>query len=324
VIVRRAYELWFELERISGRTIYQRTGGIMIGEAAGALVTGTRLSALTHQVPTELLQAQDIKARYPQFNVPDDHVGLFEQRAGTLVPEAGIEAALGAARRAGAELRFDEPVVDWTPGGAISIRTPKGEYRSNHLILAGGAWMGAGLARVEAPLSVARQPLFWFEPRAGRATFHPSRFPIFIWQWTEGHSIYGFPDQGEGFKVAIHHEGQTVDPDTADRSVHPGEERELVEILERLIPGAAGPVLRSAICLYTNTRDEDFILDRHPADDRVVVASPCSGHGYKFAPAIGEILADLVTQGTSRFDLTPFRNDRPGAFGPRLYSGAHG
>ena len=322
-IVQRAYELWFELERFSGETIYQRTGGIMIGDAAGALVTGTRLSALTHQVPTELLQAGDIRKRFPQFQVPDGHVGVFEHRAGTLVPEAGISAALGAAGRWGAELRFDEPVVDWTAGAAISIRTSQGEYRARNLILAGGAWMG-GLARIETPLSVARQPLFWFEPRGGRAMFHPSRFPIFIWQWTEGHSIYGFPDQGEGFKVAIHHEGPTVDPDSADRTVHPGEERELVEILERLIPGGAGPVLRSAVCLYTNTRDEDFILDHHPADDRVVVASPCSGHGYKFAPAIGEILADLATTGTSRFDLTPFRVDRPQAFGPKRYTGAHG
>ena len=323
-IVQRAYHLWFELERISGRTIYQRTGGLMIGDADGALVTGTRLSALTHQVPTELLQAGDIRKRFPQLHVPDDQVGVFEHRAGTLVPEAGIEAALGAARRAGAELRFDEPVVDWTPGKAVSVRTTQGRYRANHLILAGGAWMGAGLARIETPLSVARQPLFWFEPRAGRATFHPSRFPIFICQWTEGHSIYGFPDQGDGFKVAIHHEGPTVDPDSVDRLVRPGEERELLGILERLIPDGTGPVVRSAVCLYTNTRDEDFILDRHPADDRVVVASPCSGHGYKFAPAIGEILADLVTVGTARFDLAPFRLDRAGAFGPRLYTGAHG
>ena len=324
-IVQRAYQLWSELEQISGSTIHQRTGGLMIGEPSGALVAGAHRSAREHGIPCELLSAEQIRIRFPQFQVPEHHAGLFEHRAGTLVPERGVASALQAAQRAGAELRFDEPVLDWTPAGAaVTLRTPNGAFEADHVILAGGSWMATGLARIATPLAVARQVLFWFEPKAGRPAFAPSRFPIFIWQWTEGHSIYGFPDQGEGFKVAIHHEGPTVDPDRVDRTVHPGEERELVGILERLLPGGVGPVLRSSVCLYTNTQDEDFILDYHPDDRRVIVASPCSGHGFKFAPAVGEILADLVTTGTSRFDLTPFRADRPGAFGPRRYTGAHG
>ena len=147
---------------------------------------------------------------------------------------------------------------------------------------------------------------------------------MFLWQWTEGHSIYGFPDQGEGLKVAIHHEGRTVDPDTVDRTVQPGEEGPLVEIMKQYLPGGVGPITRSAVCMYTNTRDEDFILDFHPEDRRVVLASPCSGHGFKFSPAVGEIVADLATTGSSRFDLSPFRADRATAFGPKRYTGAHG
>lgn len=323
-IVQRAFELWTELERIAGVSIYQRTGGLMLGEKASAIAGGASRNAGQHGVPCEVLSAEQIRLRFPQFRVPDDHIGIFERRAGTLIPERAVESALGAARRAGAELRFDEPVAEWIPGARLTLRTAVGTYEADRVILAGGAWMAAGLGRVATPIAVARQLLFWFEPRAGRAAFHPSRFPVFLWQWTEGHSIYGFPEQGEGFKVAIHHEGEAAHPDTVDRTVHPGEEQKLLGILERLLPGGVGPITRSGVCLYTNTRDEDFLLDFHPEDRRVILASPCSGHGFKFAPAVGEILADLAITGTSRFDLTPFRIDRPKAFGPRLYTGAHG
>ena len=323
-IVQRAFELWGELERVSGTIIYTRTGGLMLGEVASAIAGGARRHAELHGVSCEVLSADQVRQRFPLFRVPDHHLGVYEQRAGTLIPERGVEAALGVAQRAGADLRFDEPVEEWIPGDGITLRTAQGTYEADRVILAGGAWMAGGLSRLTTPLVVARQLLFWFEPEAGRQAFHPSRFPVFLWQWTEGHSIYGFPDQGDGFKVAIHHEGQTVHPDTVDRTVHPGEEQKLLAILNQFIPGGAGPITRSGVCLYTNTRDEDFILDHHPDDRRVIVASPCSGHGFKFAPAVGEILADLVTTGISRFDLTPFRADRTRAFGPRLYTGAHG
>ena len=323
-VVQRAYELWSELEQLSGASIYQRTGGLMLGEVASAIAGGAHRNADAHGVPFEVLSAEQVRRRFPQFNPPDDHIGVFEERAGILAPERAIEAALGTAQKAGAELRFNEPVLDWSAGETIRVRTASAEYEADRLILASGAWMASGLARITTPLAVARQVLFWFEPRAGRAAFHPSRFPVFLWQWTEGHSIYGFPDQGEGFKVAIHHEGRTVDPDTVDRTVYPGEERDLLDILSRFMPGAVGPITRSAVCMYTNTRDEDFILDFHPDDRRVILASPCSGHGFKFSTAVGEILADLATQGSSRFDLSPFRVDRASAFGPKRYTGAHG
>lgn len=324
-IVQRAYALWEELERLTGTRIYQRTGGLMMGESASAIAGGALRNANMHDVSCEVLTAAQVRKRFPLFRMPDTQVAVFEQRAGTLAPERGVEAALDVAGRSGAELRFDEPVIDWTPGeSGITLRTAAGTYEAQRVILAGGAWMAGSLGRLSAPLAVARQLLYWFEPRAGREAFAPSRFPIFLWQWTEGHSIYGFPDQGEGFKVAIHHEGQTVDPDTVDRTVHPGEEAKLIEILEELLPGGVGPVIRSGVCLYTNTRDDDFILDHHADDHRVIVASPCSGHGFKFSPAVGEIVADLATIGKSRFDLSPFGSNRPRAFGPQLYTGAHG
>jgi len=184
--------------------------------------------------------------------------------------------------------------------------------------------MSDRLPACSLPVTVARQPMFWFEPGGGRPLFHPSRFPVFLWQWTYGHSIYGFPDQGEGFKAAIDCEGRPVHPDEIDRTVVRGEEEELVAILRRYLPDGVGPIRRTSVCMYTNTPDEDFILDRHPADPRVTLASPCSGHGFKFAVLIGEICADLATGRPPRFDLSPFRLDRPGLRAPPVRTGAHG
>jgi sarcosine oxidase len=145
---------------------------------------------------------------------------------------------------------------------------------------------------------------------------------VFLWQWTYGHSIDGFPDHGEGFKVAIDSERREVGPDEIDRTVAGGEKEELVGFLRRYLPAGVGPIRRTTVRMYTNPADEDFILDRHPADRRVVVASPCSGHGLKFSGLIGELCADLPTDRPPRFDLTPFRLDRPGLRTPPVRTGA--
>lgn len=323
-LVRRAFELWEELGREGGRQLLLTTGGLMVGERDSAIAGGAIRSAARYGVPCEILTPEQVARRFPAFRLPPSQVALYERRAGALAPELAIATALARAASLGAELRFGESVLGWEAGARIRLRTQAGEVAADRLVLAAGAWMATGLPRLDVPLRVSRQVLFWFEPRGDRSRFQPDRFPVFLWQWTRGHSIYGFPDQGQGFKVAIHHEGPAVHPDQVDRQVAPGEERELVEIVERCFPGGTGPVLRSGVCLYTTTRDEDFVLDRHPADARVAVASPCSGHGFKFAPAIGEILADLVTSGATRHDLTPFRIDRPGLRGPRRDTDAHG
>ena len=215
-----------------------------------------------------------------------------------------------------------EPVSTWEAGERITIVTERGTYTAGRLILSAGAWMSTPMARLEVPLVPTRQVMFWFRPHRNPEQFRPDRFPVFLLEWSHDRSIYGFPDQGSGFKVAIHHEGKTVDPNTVDREVRPGEGAALVEILRQFFPDAAGPPISSAACMYTNTHDEHFVIDRHPADERVVVCSACSGHGYKFASAIGEILVDLATRGTSQFDLSSFRLDRP-ALRARIAHPAH-
>jgi sarcosine oxidase len=309
-IVRYAWEKWLALERDSGRALLTPTGGLMIGRPESTLVAGARRSALEHGLPFEELSAAQVRSRFPMFEVGEDEVGIYEERAGVLFPEAAIEAALDLAAQAGAELFFDEPVTMWNAGEAITVRSGVRRTSVDRLILSAGAWMAGDLPRTPLGLTTARQTLFWFSPVGDPSLLGPRRMPIFIWEWAPGEMFYGFPDFGDGVKVAIHHQGEPADPDHLRRTVYPGEADRLRAVLATHAPAFNGPLKEGVACLYTNTDDGDFIIDRHPDDPRVVLASPCSGHGFKFATAIGEVLADLVEEKPPRFDLSPFRLSR--------------
>ena len=309
-LVQRAYQGWAALEQEAGRQLLLPTGGLMVGPPDGVLVTGARRSALEHRLAHEELSATEVARRFPVFQLHAGEIGLWEPRAGVLFPEAALEVALQLAAAAGAELHFDEPVSTWSAGEAITLRTRSGHYRAERLILAAGAWMGGELTRTPLPLVVARQVLFWFGASANPELAAPARMPVFIWEWKPDWMFYGFPDLGDGVKLAIHHHGETADPGKVRHTVYPEEADGLREAAANRLPTLNGPVLHSTVCLYTNTPDGDFIIDYHPADPRVVVASPCSGHGFKFAPAIGEALADLAEEKPPRFDLSPFRLGR--------------
>jgi len=312
-LVRRAYELWHDLERDSGRTLLTQTGGLMLGPAGGELVDGARRSAELHGIPWELLDAAAVRRRFPAFRPDADAVAVLEQRAGFLDPEACVESCLTLAAGAGATLWFDTLVDRWErTGDGIRLHTTGGTVECNRLILAAGAWMGGLMGGTPLPLTVTRQVMYWFRPKEGVPHFGAGKLPVFIWEWEAGRMIYGFPDHGAGFKVARHHEGPTVNANVADRSVSPAEIAEMREILRRCFPEADGEPVDAATCLYTNTPDHHFVLGAHPDEPRVILASPCSGHGFKFASAIGEVLADLATTGQSSFDLSPFSPRRFG------------
>jgi sarcosine oxidase len=309
-IVRRAYELWAELERRTAQRLLRPTGGLVIGPSQGPLVAGAIASAETHGVPLTRLTAAEVRARYPLR--PGDHLAaVWEPRAGVLNPEASVSAMLAEAARAGADLRFDEPVLEWraTPEG-VEMTTALGRFGARHLVLAAGAWMTGPLPAAELPLSVARQTMFWLRPRAEAAVFSPERCPVWLWESDAGPVYYGFPDLGDGPKVARHHGGALVSPETVERQVTAEEAAALVAFLEEAIPDLPGRVTDARVCLYTNTPDEHFLIDRHPASAAVLLLSPCSGHGFKFAPALGEATADWLMDRPCRFDLTPFRLSR--------------
>jgi sarcosine oxidase len=280
----------------------------MIGRVDSAVVSGAKRSAVEHHLRHEILAASEVHRRFPALQPPDEMIAVWEPRAGILFPEACVEGHLDVARQRGAELHPDEPALRWEPDGeGARVVTAKGEYLADHLVLTAGSWIQALLPDLKLPFVVERQVQFWFEPK-NPSTFLPDRCPIHIWEFEPGRHFYGFPDLGDGVKVAGHHEGEIVHPDSINRDVAPEEVEAMRRIVRRFLPGADGPLRSAVVCMYTNTPDHHFLIDRHPLYSQVLIASPCSGHGFKFSSAIGELLADLVCNNACSFDLSLFRN----------------
>lgn len=307
-MVQRSYELWRALEKSSGARLLLETGGLMIGQPDSALIEGARRSAEMHRLPHTMLTAAEVLARFPALHPEQDMVAVLEPRAGILFPEACISAQLGEARRHGAELRFDEPVLSWeSDGDFVRVFTRRAECRARQMVVAAGAWVGSLLPCLDSPFRIERQVLHWFEPTRDVAAFGPKRCPIHLWQFDDGRFFYGFPDLGTGVKASFHHAGETTTADGVRRDVSGSEIDAVRAALRRFMPAADGAARASEVCLYTNTPDEHFLIDRHPGEPRVLVASPCSGHGFKFAPVVAEILSDLVQDKPPRYDLALFR-----------------
>jgi sarcosine oxidase len=301
-LLRRAWTLWRELERDSDETLLTETGGLYAGDPGGELVAGALRSARAHQLEHEVLDVAALRARYPLFEWPDGWQGVFERQAGWLAPELSIETHLRLAEEAGATLRFDEPIERWeSTADGVRVTTAIGTFEAKQLVIAAGAWMSQLAPSLAAELSVERNVLFWFEPTAERDAF--ARLPVYIVQDTD-RIFYGFPYiEGQGVKVAGLHFGDKADPDTIDRTVSAHDEERVRAWLRRRMPLANGERRDAKVCMYTNTHDANFIVDRLADDPNVVVASACSGHGFKFSSVIGEILADLVLDGATRHSI---------------------
>jgi sarcosine oxidase len=312
-LVQRAHELWRQLEASSGKSLMRISRGLMIGPPDGMVVTGTLRSAREHNLPHEVLTPEQVHERFPAFEPAAHLVAVLDPRAGYLDPEACDAAHLLAARAAGGEARFNEPVVEWMADGeAVTVRTRAGTYAASRLVIAAGGWT-RGLARdLRLPLEIERQSVFWFEPEGSTVSYESELFPIYAYEYKPGHICYGFPRLPRGVKASIMHSGKIEQAvESIERALKADEVNPLRDALRPVLPHLAeAPVRESGVCLFTNTPDHDFIIDFHPRYPRVLISSPCSGHGFKFASAIGELQADLLTTGKSRFDLSPFRLDR--------------
>lgn len=305
-LVQRAYELWSDLERATGRSLMVRTGGLMLGSEQGVLVRGARTSADTHGLPYERLEAKEVRSRFPALSPSDEMVAIWEPRAGVLFPEACIDAHLTLAEHAGAELHREEAVHAWrAEGNGFVVETDRGRYAAKHLVLAANAWLDRLLPGF--PITVTRQPLFWFEPRARLEDFAPDRLPIYIWEPEPDRFFYGFPAFDGQVKVAPHLGGRVSDPDTIDREIHEEEVAAVRARLARWMPDANGRFVRGVVCMYANTPDSHFVIDRLPGHEGALVISACSGHGFKFSCAIGESAAEILLDGNSKLDLGVFR-----------------
>jgi sarcosine oxidase len=306
--IRAAYELWDELAREAGRPLLITTGGLLLGKEDSMVVSGALLSAETYGIDFEFLQAGDIRRRFPAFRPDNDTVAVLEKRAGILFPEECIRAHLTGAAVRGAEIRFEEVVETIVPsGGGIEVKTSKGRYLAGKVIVSAGAWVGELLPELRLPLTLERQVVCWF--KGGGAVLRADRMPVYIWEYVAGRLFYGFPDLGQGIKIGFHHGGRHIRADELRQDAGVDEIGEIQEIARSYL--AIEPVFEaSSVCMYTNTPDEDFIIDEYPGAPQILVLSPCSGHGFKFSSVVGKIACDWGVGRPAGFDLRPFKLGR--------------
>ena len=306
-LLRRAYELWRDLEQSSGQKLIHITGIVEIGAPDGMLITGVLASIKQHSLRHELLSAEDLMRRCPAFHLPPQYQAVVQPDGGFLAAEPSIRAMLAVAKEAGAEIRSGETIRTIEPSSSgVHIVTDRARIDAGSAVIAVGPWIKSMLPELKAPLRVTRQVMAWFSPRQP-ALFRPELFPVFLME--SHHGIhYGFPLDGDGLvKVAKHHHcDETVDPDACARTVSIADESLIRSALADHLPDANGRRVKATTCLYTVTPDGDFVVDSLPGYPHVVVASPCSGHGFKFAPVIGEILGDLVTRCEPRHEIGRF------------------
>jgi sarcosine oxidase len=307
-LLQRAYELWERAERDSGADLLTITGGLYLGRPGFRTVAGSLAAAQEHGLPHELLDAAEIRRRFPTLRPEDGEVALYEEIAGFVRPEASVSAHLSLAACAGAELHFEEPVQSWeADGDGVRVTTAAGTYAAERLVICPGAWAPQLLADLGVPFTIERQLLYWFQPSGGTAPYE--RHPIWIHHADDGLQLYGFPaidGPDGGVKVSFFRHGNVTTPETIDRVVHPDEVAFVASRLDAFAPGTAGRYLRGAACMYTTTPDEHFVVAVHPAHENVTVACGFSGHGFKFVPVIGEIVADLSTTGTTAHPIALF------------------
>ncbi len=306
-LLRRAFALWRELERGLDEPLLYVTGSLDVGRAGSGVFEGSARSCREHGLPHETLDAQALRARFPGWRPAPDMMAVYQPDGGFLASERCIAAHAARAAALGATIREHEPVLEWNAGGGkVTVRTDRATYEAGQLVLAAGPWMGALVPELRARLVPERQVVGWFDI-AEPSRFAPGAFPVFVLDADEGR-YYGFPEYGvPGFKIGrYHHRHEVVDPDTVDRVCHPADEAALHAAVARYFPCADGAMRSSSTCMFTNTPDEHFIIDRAPSAPEVLLVSPCSGHGFKFSSVIGEICADLVTRGTTAHDISLF------------------
>jgi len=307
-LLRRAYVNWRELESLFGEPLLIRTGSIDAGPAESGVFRGSVASCIEHGLPHEILDASAVEARFPGYRLAPDCMALFQPDGGFIASERAIVAHVTLAQAHGAEIRARETVLAWEPErDGMRVVTDRATYRADSLVIAAGAWISRFVPLLAGAAVPERQVLGWFQP-ADPSLFAPGRFPVFNLLAEEGR-YYGLPVWGmPGFKIGrYHHRAEIVDPDADFRHCTAEDEAVLRDAVRRYFPSADGAVMGLAACVFTNTPDEHFIIDTIPSCPQVVVASPCSGHGYKFCSVIGEILADLALRGETEFDLSPFR-----------------
>ncbi|MCB1500939.1 MAG: N-methyl-L-tryptophan oxidase [Bauldia sp.] len=308
----RAFELWREMGEAAEERLLYTTGSVDAGPPGSTLFEGSLASCKAHGLRHQTMTGAELNRRFAGYRLPGDHLCLLQPDGGFVLPERSVVTHVAMAQALGADIRAREPVCDWgpLPGGGVWVETPRARFEAGRLVLSPGAWIG-DLAPMLGTVAVPeRQVLGWFQP-GHPDRFSPDAFPVANLEFVEGRyyllPVWGVP----GLKIGLyHHRGERGHPEAMSRVVDDVDEAELRRCLARYFPDANGPVMALQTCVFTNTPDEHFVIDALPGARDVLVVSACSGHGFKFVPVIGEIVADLVATGSSRFDLSMFRIDR--------------
>ncbi|MYD11496.1 MAG: N-methyl-L-tryptophan oxidase [Chloroflexi bacterium] len=325
-LLRRSYALWAALEREFGEQLFYQTGSIDMGPEDSDVFSGSLQSCLDNELEHEVLDSRQLTARFPGYRMPAETMAVFQPQGGLLAPERCISAHARLARHHGAAIHTGERVLGWDilADERVAVRTDAGRYVAKKLVICGGAWafkLAPALAGAAVP---ERQALIWLAPKRPD-WFGLERFPVWNGQVEEGR-YYGLPEFNPsgttpGMKLGrYHHRGEVCDPDTVDRALHEQDEALLRQFAERYFPDGAGETLDMVVCMFTNTPDEHFVLDTLPGAPQVSVAAGFSGHGFKMASVIGEVMADLAQHGGTRHDialhrLARLREDKSEAIG---------
>jgi sarcosine oxidase len=311
-LAKRAFARWYELEQLTGRHLLTECACLNIGPPKSEHVEGVRKSVREHSLVAEEVSASETNRRFPAYRFPVEYSGIIEQAAGFLYVEDCVRAHCDMALSLGATLRAEEPAREWkVVGDSVEVKTDKDTYRATKLIISAGAWATKLLADIGVPLVVMRQVLTWFNVGT-RADFRRDNFPIFIAD-VPGGPFYGLPAIDRfGLKVARHyHAPELPNPDGVNWNTTADDEQPVREFLDAYLPGV-GPLTKAQVCMYTVTPDHNFVIDLHPRFPQVSVACGFSGHGFKFASTVGEILADLAERGKTPHDISLFSAKRFG------------
>jgi len=310
-LMRRAYELWEEIQAIAGETLLFKIGSIDTAPSGHEVFEGSLESCLVHDIPHEVLDHEQINRRFPGYAMPPGHMGLLQADGGFVLSERSIVAYANASLAAGAEIHARESVLKWeATGDGVRVFTDRAEYRAENLVITAGPWTAGMVPSLDRLAVPERQVLAWFQPDEP-ALFAPENFPVFNAYFEEGR-YYGFPVFGiPGFKIGrYHHLEEVADPDRMEKSVTREDEDILRAATARYFPKANGNVMTMATCMFTNSPDDHFIIGVLPDHPQVSVATGFSGHGFKFASVVGEIMGDLATRGETRHDIDLLRLDR--------------
>jgi sarcosine oxidase len=310
-LVKSAYENWREIERLSGETVLTTTGIVEAGRPGSRLVGGSLEACLLHGLDHELLSPAEVRRRFPAIELPDDYSAMFQPQGGFVRADLANALHLRLAKQAGATVLANTKVAAVeSRGESVRIVTGDDVIDAGKVVVSAGPWVTELVPELTPYITLNRMVLTWYEPKRPEL-FELGRLPVFAIDG-EDDLVYGFPDfASTGFKCASHYSsGRLASADAARQDAGPADEARTRRFLERYLPEGAGRLTAMKTCIYTITPDEDFIIDILPSDPCVVVASPCSGHGLKFASVIGEILADLSTAGETSHDISRFRVSR--------------